>query len=170
MSMTIHEATRCLVEDLFPAMPDVADWLFNKSPNPEKTRDIWAAAISKVDRSEVAEVIFRWLSGDEEIQAPKAYERELVPRILISNVMFLRGKNRRKQLQENQANEIGRRMKERTAVMRDVVCTDELWAKHWHPLKAAVLDGSMTQRDALRQWNRIIDDKYRSGQRVSVDD
>lgn len=163
MTMTIDEAETCLKEDLFPALPEVADWMITKSPNPEKTRRLWATAIAKLDREEVCDVILRWLRDDPDMKPPKAYERELIPQVIVSNAMFLRGKRSALASQAERRTAQDARV-ERISLM-DIAKGHPLWVSHWVPMMADVKSGDMEEADAMRQWNQLLKEHF-DGRRV----
>jgi triphosphoribosyl-dephospho-CoA synthetase len=153
--MTIDEAEVCLKEDLFPALPEVADWMLTKSPDPQKTRRLWATAIAKLDREEVCEVIMRWLRDDADMKPPKAYERELIPQVLVSNAMFLRGK-RNATVQQLQREERRRAVLERASLM-NMAKSHPLWLTHWVPMMKLVKSGDLDENEAVREWKKIVE-------------
>jgi hypothetical protein len=158
MSMTIDEAKRCIKDDVFPALPDVADWMLTKSPQPERTLDLWAKALTRVDRNEVQRVIDLWFIGT--VQAPKAYERELIPQCLVSNAMHLRATDASKRA--TAANKEAAVARLETPRVMDAVRAHELWPR-WLKLQESVDLAEMTELDAIREWNQILDAAFASG-------
>lgn len=158
MTMTIDEAKRCIKDDVFPALPDVADWMVHKSPQPEKTLELWAKALTRLERDEVERVIGLWFNGS--VDAPKAYERELIPQCIISNAMRLRADaNMRASVIKTRREHEEHRT---TPNVINAVKSNKLWP-NWLRRHAAVQLGEMTESDALREWNKELDFEFAAG-------
>lgn len=158
MTMTIDEAKRVIKDVVFVALPDVADWMRTTSPQPNETLELWAKALMRLDRSEVERVVNLWFVGN--VEAPKAYERQLVPQCIVNNVMRLRSdakmrdtvKQARREHEEHEA----------TPKVMDAVKSHKLWPI-WLRRHAAVQLGEMTEEQALREWNAELDFEFASG-------
>lgn len=158
MTMTIDEAKRVIKDEVFPALPDVADWMVHKSPQPEKTLELWAKALTRLERGEVERVIGLWFNGS--VDAPKAYERELIPQCIVSNAMRLRSDaNMRAEVMKTRREH---EEHEATPKVMDAVKSHKLWP-NWLRRHAAVQLGEMTEEQALREWNAELDFEFASG-------
>ena len=158
MMMTIDEAKRVIKDEIFPALPDVADWMVHKSPQPEKTLELWAKALTRLELGEVERVIGLWFNCS--VDAPKAYERELIPQCIVSNAMRLRSdaKMRDAVMQARREHE----EHESTPQVMDAVKSNKLWPS-WLRRRAAVQLGEMTEEQALREWNDELDVEFAAG-------
>lgn len=148
--MTEKEARSFFLDEVFVAFPAVKLWIKESSKDPDKTLGYWCKPLAGVELEEAMEVLQIWVSGkDPNNKPPEAYQRDVFALHLRACVLDMRAKH---------AAQV--RFAEPTTVPsgeRYSPQTDELYVKHWVPMKNAVDAKEISEESARRQWHAIID-------------
>jgi hypothetical protein len=84
----------------------------------------------------------------------------MIPQCLVSNAMHLRASDASKQA--TAANKEAAVARLETPRVMDAVRSHELWPR-WLKLRESVKLAEMTELDAIREWNQILDAAFASG-------
>jgi len=143
-----EEAKRFLSDVAFVAFPSIREWL-RSTERPEKTADMWRAALANLNWDECESIISKWVSG--QIPQPRFLRDNFISE-LRACVMFERSRRLRSSEDEKLQETIGQRSYHPTK--------DEIYLKYWVPLLQQVKDGTMEAATAKRiyfeELNRLI--------------
>ena len=152
--MIPEEAKRFLSDVAFVAFPSVRDWL-RSTEKPEKTADMWRAALADLTWSECEAIVTKWVSG--QIPPPRFLRDNFIAE-LRACVMFERSKRMRREESEDLANKIGTSSYHPTQ--------DDIYRTHWIPLLQQVKDGTMGPERARRIYFDKLNELIPQGPRL----
>ena len=152
--MIPEDAKRFLSDVAFVAFPSVREWL-RSTERPEKTADMWRAALADLTWGECEAIVTKWVSG--QIPPPRFLRDNFIAE-LRACVMFERSKRMRREESEDLAETIGKPAYHPTQ--------DDIYITHWLPLLQQVKDGTMAPERAKRIYFDKLNELIPQGPRL----
>jgi hypothetical protein len=157
--MNIDEARGFFEKCVFVSFPQVMTWLYETSPDPESTLNVWIKALEKITLEEAKEVIKIWALGlDPKNKAPEAYQRDQFHLHIKSCALEMRAVRNAKQVAADERAQT----KRQTFPAMNYVRGFSIWTDCWVPLQKKVESREMSLEDALAKWNALIDSEYQN--------
>jgi hypothetical protein len=163
--MNIDEAKGFFEKCVFVCFPQVMTWLYETSPDPESTLNVWIKALEKITLEEAKEVIKIWSLGlDPKNKAPEAYQRDQFHLHIKSCALEMRAVRNAEQVAADERAQT----KRQTFPAMNYVQGFPIWTNFWVPLQEKVETREMSIEDALAKWNAHIDSEYQKAKHGGI--
>ena len=145
--MSEPEAIDFLSDVAFVAFPSVRQWLLTTDKYNATIRYM-AKTLAEINRNEADAVIDTWVCGKI---TPPRYLRDTFALEIRACAL----EQRRRKAEQQQREAIPEPSQPKVSIRTIRGC--ELWTVYWLPLQAAVAAGEIENKEALRQWQAILD-------------
>ena len=145
--MTEPEAIEFLSDVALVAFPSVRQWLLTTDKYNATIRYM-AKTLAEINRNEADAVIDTWVCGKI---TPPRYLRDTFALEIRACAL----EQRRRKAEQQQREAIPEPSQPKVSIRTIRGC--ELWTAYWMPLQAAVAAGEIENKEALRQWQAILD-------------